>query len=256
MTNYIYTTRNGEKVELVKDFYPFSFPQMEGQNAEVVIDKDNKAVMSIELLSPNVPPELKRIIDRHSKWFCGYVVFHHTDVPKEFAYDYNREGMSFLNIHGGITYSGLVPFAKDKEEYKKLHGLVSKKHKELHELAYRKESVGETLDDYMDRKMDIMNWYIDEKVRIGYEWIVFGFDTNHHNDENNPLLKDKDHVMQLTIQMEQQINALIDVWDSNFKNLSTDLKKSLINTIRSQAEIDCEIGLGGLLKLLSGEDEI
>ena len=244
--NNKYITNAGDVIEMAKDFYPFT----DRQSAELAIDRGNKAVIASKM---EIPAYASKFLQDMSQWCCGYVVFHHTDVPVDFAFGYDRSGLEFLNVHGGFTYTGLVPFAKDKEKWLQLRQTTIDKYRAL---SKEYEDTENKIDsDYWNRKSDIHDWSIDEQVRMGYEWIVFGFDTNHHSDELNPLLKDPEYVFKLTVQMEEQLKELASIYD-DFKQHTPDIKKMLIQKIREKANIECEFGLGAILKLLAGEEDL
>ena len=106
-----YQLSTGEFVDANFDFFPF----IEHENYTILKSETNKSVISNEIKLPKNYPTPYFI---NTTWLTGYVVFHHSEIPKDFAYGYNCKGMSFLNIHGGITYQGVI--SSDNEKRKKL----------------------------------------------------------------------------------------------------------------------------------------
>lgn len=242
----LYKTINGEKFNMRKTFYPFK--EFEGHT--IVLNRGNKCVVQ-KGYSDHIPQNIKHLFEDDNNffndWFNGYVVFHKSELPREFALDYDRQGLQFLQIHKGITYQELI--TSDEEKYKKLVELKNEKFTKLNA-----ETEKEGFQNYSEKSGDIRDWFRDEQIKIGYDWIVYGFDCNHYEDHSNPLFKDPEYIFMLVEQMESQILALAEIWDDFTAQPSTDLKRLLLDNVIAQAEIKTELGLGGLFKLMGGDE--
>lgn len=249
-----YTTSNNETIEMVKDFYPFNVKPSKNMKVEIVINEGNKCVLKLEhQLDPMIPPHLVKMLQQ-PPWHNGYVVFHKSELPTEFALDYDREGLNFLSIHKGISYHEIV--CSDSEAEKELVKEYKNKFAEREKRWKDKFDPKKHGDQYMSEREDIENWFRDAKIKLGYEWIVYGFDCNHLDDDKDPLLQDPNHIFQLTVQMEQQIRALASIWTEFKAQPSSDLKMLLLQNVINQAEIKTELGLGGIIRLMNGSDEL
>ncbi len=86
-------------------------------------------------------------------------------------------------------------------------------------------------------------------------YTVFGFDCAHYSDEDNHQLKDIKYVFMLTAQMKQQIKEYADNY-KKYKAYKT--KRGRINFVQKimdASEINCALGFGGLIGVMSGASE-
>lgn len=89
---------------------------------------------------------------------------------------------------------------------------------------------------------------------IEKNYVVFGLDCMHLDDDTNPKMKDPKYVMKLTEQMEQQI---LD-YAKNYKKWKKYGKKrriALIESIRKKGKIKSELGFGAMIGVISGGKE-
>lgn len=49
----------------------------------------------------------KCVIRTHLGHLCGYVAFNVSDIPKDWAGNYNAPGLQHLNVHGGLTFASV-----------------------------------------------------------------------------------------------------------------------------------------------------
>jgi len=83
---------------------------------------------------------------------------------------------------------------------------------------------------------------------------VFGFDCAHSGDDENPLLKDPEHVKQLVLQMKAQLlayAAVIDEW----RAADRETRIKMVDEIAHSGSYEGAPGMGFMLGLLSGRPE-
>lgn len=182
---------------------------------------------------------------------CGYVVLKKTDIPSDWWGNYDAPGLQRLMIHGGLTYCQQVQVPNQKE-------IVENYRKKIEKL--RKDDGDKSLKGIskrMDRERKLMVELNNELSKSPEGYVVFGFDCGHHGDAENKDLKDPNHVMILTEQMESQLVKFAEVYDQ-YKNANDAVKdvvrKSIMANIHREADIQCEMGFGAMLEMLGGEE--
>lgn len=187
-----------------------------------VIRVDKEKLPEIEGLSRDT---LSILQDSH---YNGYVIYHRSEIPEELHGVYDAEGLQSLSIHGGITYAEVGPFKK--KEYTKIRKKLRNKY-----------------PDFFVR----MELFRIAKKEHPYQFICFGFDCAHAGDENRKELKDPQHVMSLTKQMDAQIRRLTHVYPY-FKEADDRSKRGVLDLIQNEATLETGWGLGGMLNAMSG----
>ena len=211
----------------MKNFYPFNY----GKGGVKLIE-DNRCVIGIDM-----------------GHLCGYVAFKPKDVPEEWHGQSDASGLQYLKIHGGITYADI---ASDGEEASKI---ASKNRNDKLEKMRKEIDIKNDSQKYWDERKKIITEELEEKKSLGYDWVIFGFDCAHADDEFNSNLRDPKHVMELTKQMESQMKALAERW-VYYKGEDQDSKCKLLDEIRAMATINTSAGMGEMLGMLSGGDNI
>ena len=87
--------------------------------------------------------------------------------------------------------------------------------------------------------------------KVEGDYIVFGFDCAHLDDDKRPELQDPEFVMRLTEQMEQQLLEYakrIDEW----RKANRRRKIEIMEEIRDMAPIKEDLGYGAMLDVLCG----
>jgi hypothetical protein len=86
------------------------------------------------------------------------------------------------------------------------------------------------------------------------QFVVFGFDCAHCDDDENPDLKDVSYVMRLAAQMESQLITYakrIEKW----RDANRERRIEIIESIIREAEVKTELGFGALVGMLGGASE-
>lgn len=189
------------------------------------------------------------------KHLCGYVAFKKTDIPKDWWGDYNAPGLQKLLVHGGITYCAQHAVPNQKK--------IEKKYEDMIHALYEKENQPIRVEgDAIMQRMHKANQLRKEKnlelSKSDEGYVVFGFDCGHYNDEQNQSLKDPNHVMILTEQMESQLLKFKESYD-DYKNaegvIKNVVRKAIMENVHREADINLEPGFGAILEMISGEDE-
>jgi len=198
-----------------------------------------------------VPLEGNKDYLRH---LCGYAVFKKTDIPKDWWGNYNAPGLQELNVHGGITYCRQFKVPNQAKIEKKFHDQIDA----LYDISNRETYDHEKVSKRMKEVKRLEKECNDELSKSDEGYIVFGFDCGHYRDAENPNLKDPNHVMILTEQMDTLLKKFKESYedyrdaDGVTKHV---VRKSIMANVNREAEIQCELGFGGLINLLSGETE-
>ena len=180
------------------------------------------------------------------------VLFKKTDVPKDWWGDYNAPGLQQLMIHGGLTYCQQAEVPNQKKITEKFN----KKIKQL----YEKEKSGDHKQamSMLDKKSKLIKDLNSELAKSDEGYVVFGFDCGHYKDKENANLKDPNHVMILTEQMESQLLKFKESYEE-YKNAHEAVKgivrKTIMTNIHREADIQCEMGFGAMLDLLANGEE-
>jgi len=215
------------------NFYPFNYDK--GR----VIRYKNRIVIKIDT--------------GYNMFWNGYVLLKKSDIPKDWWGNYNAPGLSQLNIYGGITYCRQegVP-GQDIYDQKLKQDLEDYSNNNPDRVNMN------AIDKYFVGKRKIIEAYNNKLSESNEGYVVFGFDTNHLDDDKNPDLKDPDYIMRLTEQMQDQLLLFRDKYEE-YKNAHDSVKsivrKTIIDNIRREADIQCELGLNGLLDKLIGPED-
>ena len=229
-----------------KLFFPFNHPGLVWQHENMGIVKSERDFMKDDSIASSF---LKRLYKR-DYMYCGYVAFRKDVLPEEWHGSYISSGLEMLEIHGGITYADIGVEDKGKE-------IAA-----IHETQKLLDILGEAYEDKLT-DIDTGNKYFSERQKIidlhnerlkesGYRYVVFGFDCAHSGDEENEKLGDLNHVVMLTVQMRDQITEFAKVWNLYMATESKKDKCIILDSVRSKAEIRTELGLGGMLNLITG----
>lgn len=186
---------------------------------------------------------------------CGYVTFKKTDIPKDWWGNYGAPGLQELNIHGGITYCKQFKVPNQAKIEKEFHDQIDKLYKNVdRSKGYDHESVSNRIKE-TNKLYKACNDKLSESAE-GY--VVFGFDCGHYKDSENPNLKDPNHVMILTEQMDTLLRKFKESYE-DYRDAAgvtkSVVRNSIIANVNREADIQCELGFGALLNLLSGETE-
>lgn len=228
------------------DFYPFNYPYPERR----WIYK-NRCVLKVQHEIPsNVPEEVKIFLgDYH---LCGYVTLPKTAVPKDWWGNYEAPGLTRLAIHGNLTYCQVEGDPNQKE-------ILSEYRETMENLLKKKPDGLKALSAFFNKKKAMDEWMKREFQKNDEGYVVFGFDCNHLNDHDDPNLKDPNHVMMLTEQMEQQLLDFAERYQEYIdasKNPATEnfVQTTIIREILRKADFKTKIGFGGMLNILTGKD--
>ena len=83
----------------------------------------------------------------------------------------------------------------------------------------------------------------------------FGFDCAHAGDENRPQLKEPKYVMELTRQMESQLLAHAKQI-KEYRAADKDTRIKMLQSVIDTGGVKSEMGMGGMLGMLSGGKDI
>lgn len=189
--------------------------------------------------------------------YNGYVAFKASEIPEEWHGNYKASGLEILNIHGGITYAQINVVDKKKEtelykEMKKAHDMLMEVSKR-DEIKFKAGEFPTKAMSYLNESIKLQDSLMDFRRRIGYDWVVFGFDCAHSGDDENPDMGDLNYIIKLTVQMRDQMIEFAKVWNLYMATESDKARAEIIDSVRSKAEIRTEMGLGGLLNLMMGK---
>ena len=183
--------------------------------------------------------ELRALTGEKDYHLNGYVVYHKSEIPSEWHGNY--EHLNFLNVHGGITYADVNKIGRrSKWKIKKFMSSYVQK--------LRKQNPKNGLEAIVKRIETIQRL----KKLSNYQVVVFGFDCNHHTDQQNPNLFDPNYVLELTRTMDNQIRKFARAWNY-YKSSTQEEKVEIIDIIRGDENNISEIGFGGLISLLAGK---
>lgn len=84
---------------------------------------------------------------------------------------------------------------------------------------------------------------------------VFGFDCDHYNDRENPALQDPAYVLELARVMEQQLLDFASV-RRTWRQARGRRRVKMIDAIRARAPHPSELGLGAILNVLAGGQQL
>lgn len=186
--------------------------------------------------------------DAWPQHMCGYAVFKKTDIPKDWWGNYNAPGLQQLLVHGGITYCRQFEVPNQKNIERRYERKIDKLYADNKMEAMKRMNAANKLREEMNLELS--------KSDEGY--VVFGFDCGHYQDAENPLLKDPNHVMILTEQMESQLMKFKDSYEQYrdaegvVKNV---VRKSIMENVHREADIRLEPGFGAMIDMLSGEGD-
>lgn len=235
-------------MEKTYDFYPFTFPKEKGDKWVY----KNRCVLRIkhDYVPKDAPAFIKEIMGESH--MCGYVVLPKSRVPREWWGEMSAPGLSRLAIHGNLTYCDVEGDPNQERIRKEIRDRMERLHEKYKEISKDKTEL------YFKERMGIKEWEIKQYQDNDEGYVVFGFDCNHHSDHKNKDLQDPNHVMMLTEQMEQQLLAFADVYqeykDAEKVPATKDIvQTTIIRNIRREAELKTQMGLGGMLDILSGE---
>lgn len=241
-------------------FYPFDYKKF-------LIVRGNKAVMKTEGYPiPEIPPEMmsptmKYIMEGH---YNGYVALRKWRIPYQWWSNPNAEGLSYLSIHGGITYCHTQSSNELFAVLLEFFLTVSHKLQKVVAGIFRKFEVEDTIKKDKNgfpnmpvfMKVDIFfRNYINPFIEILFgDLVVFGFDCAHAGDEDNPKLRDHLIVMLLTEQMERQLLEFAKVYPKWLKASRED-RVIMMDKVRTGEKFKEELGFGAMLDILSGGKE-
>lgn len=86
------------------------------------------------------------------------------------------------------------------------------------------------------------------------EYTVFGFDCAHAGDEHNKDLRDPNHVMKLTKQMEHLLLSYAECI-GDWRKADRETRLNIIDDINKSAQIPCSPGFGAMVGALGGGKE-
>ncbi len=237
------------------NFYPFvvseeKFKKIVYKNRCVIIPILNKEEI-----------EAEKLINMHVKlnfsmnFMRGYVVLKKTDIPKDWWGNLSAPGLQKLMIHGGLTYCE----QKNVPNQDKIEAEYFRKLKKLYESEKTVDVKNvKTAISRIDKRTLYHNKMNAELSKSNEGYVVFGFDCGHHGDFENEHLKDPNHVMILTEQMEQQLLKFAERYE-DYKNAEGVVKnvvqKAIMDEVRRDADIQCEMSFDAMLDILSGKDE-
>lgn len=170
-----------------------------------------------------------------------------------------------MNIHGGITYCEIEGCDGQKAIDKWYNNKTKKTAEEESRVVEKaeKEKMNnkdkiKLFNNMMAKREELRKEYINKLKACPNGYVIFGFDCSHYNDHKNPMLKDVNHVMMLTEQMEIQLREFAKVYSEYIgtPDIGKDyIQRTIINNIRSKADIQCDKGFGEVLDILSGKQE-
>lgn len=204
------------------NFYPFK----KGKDYELVLLKDNKAVIKMKTTYMRAP-------------YNGYVVFPTKDIPKDWWGNNNAGALQYLDIHGGITYCEV--YNNDGNE------LREKIYKQIQKVRSVKGI------DWSEKWEETRKLGLKASKKIGSlenSYVVFGFDCAHFRDEDNLNLRNPEYVMELTEKMEQQLLSYSKIYEE-WKNMNRKEQTKAIEEITGEIKIN-ELGLGAMIDILAG----
>lgn len=224
------------------DFYPFNFKDGE------IIRYKNRAITK---RAPSKNP----FYDSYFRFWCGYTCLKKTDVPKDWWGNYKAPGLQLLKISGGITYCRQAMVPGQEEILKKFRKKIDSLNKWHEKLKNKTHEKGLKL---LQGKMKLEKEYNDELSKSDEGYVVFGFDCGHHGDENDPLLKDPNHVMMLTEQMEFQLLKFKEhyyEYRDAHPSVQNIVRKTIIDNVRREADFDTTMGLGEMIHIITDSNE-
>lgn len=168
---------------------------------------------------------------------CGYVAIPADQVPAHWHGNYYADALQYLSVHGGLTYCQ-VGGGDDDARYA---------------AAKTAQENGPTrsVDAWITRRQMRQ----DALRSVPYTHVVFGFDCGHAGDDDNPLLRDPQHVMELAAQMEQQILAYaarLPEW----LEANRERRIAIMEEICESAARKTELGFGALISAMAGAKEM
>jgi len=211
------------------NFYPFNH-----EHCELV--KDNKAVLQVIYGSGN-------------SHLCGYVALKKEQVPKEWWRNYDADALQYLNIHGGITYCQVLNNNEKivKQANKNLDNKINNLRESTDLLSL---SIDESCKYFGQRiKLELNNNLEIAKHKNSY--VVFGFDCNHYQDEDDSRLKDLNYVMELVEDMEIQLIAYSKVVHK-WRKESQEKQAQMMDEVTALVKHKEEIGFGAMIDMLCG----
>lgn len=249
------------------NFYPFNYKRFLIVRGNKAVLKTKGCPMPIELLD-NLPEMIKeqfRISHEYMSLghLCGYVAIPKIKLPWQWWSNYNAAGLSYLSIHGGITYchteSSNVVLAF---LLKWATWLCNKSEIGLMYLARKAKCDELRIKDGLPQ-MPItieISQFFRHYVYPFFECIfgnivVFGFDTAHSGDENNMDLRDHKVVMLMVEQMERQLLDFAKIYPQWLKASRED-RVTMIDKIRGGEKFKTQLGFGALVDLLGGGKEL
>lgn len=203
------------------NFYPF----IDGEDYELVLVKDNKAVIKMKTSYMRAP-------------YNGYVVFPTKDIPKDWWGNYNAGALQYLDIHGGITYCEV--YNNDEPE------LREKIYKQIQKV---RSVIG---IDWQEKWKETRKLELKASKKIGSlnnSYVVFGFDCAHSGDEENTRLRDPKYIMMLTEKMEDHLVKYSKIYDE-WKKMNREEQIKIIEKITGQIKIN-ELGFGAMIDILT-----
>jgi hypothetical protein len=179
------------------------------------------------------------VLRNHLGNLCGYCAFEADKIPQEWHGAYDVDALQYLAIHGGITYCEVA----GGDEIARQNAAATAR--EL------KAPEGASLEERWSSRGKASHA---AKLAVPYTHVIFGFDCGHADDEKNPLLQDPKHVLELTRQMRQQLEAyaaIIPQWRAANRRL----RIQMIQEIYDGAKINVDWGLGARIGILGGGAE-
>lgn len=217
------------------NFYPFNYPEERGKKWMY----NNRCVTWPEKFH-----------------MCGYVVFPKKKIPKDWWGNYEAPGLQRLAIHGGITYCE-IEGATDQEKYEQLYKESTEKFDAEHDKAPAPRNLEEATFR-INMRGKLKKELTKNLCKTDEGFVIFGFDTAHSGDNENADLKNPDHVMMLTEQMQEQLTRFADVYEQFVeagKNPVTrsPVQKAIVQEVRRHATLKVGVGMGQMIEVLSGE---
>lgn len=244
------------------NFYPFDYKKF-------LIVRGNKAVIKTESYPIPEIPGLSSGFSKSMKYFSeghynGYVAIPKWKLPIQWWSNYNAEGLSYLSIHGGITYC-------HTESSNRILGIllpkilsISHKLQKVITDMFRKFEVEDTIKKDTNMipntpvfmKVDIFfRKYVNSTIEMIFgDLVVFGFDTVHAGDENDERLRDHTIVMLMVEQMERQLLDFAKVYKKWLKASRED-RLLMMDKVRTGEKFKEELGFGAMIDMLSGGRE-
>lgn len=267
------------KDKIKYDFYPFN---LEIDRNDIPVEKyiyKNRCVFKNNIL----PPEIAEISKLVPEWFfCGYTTIPKKDIPKDWWGNYEAPGLQQLAIHKGLTFCE-ISGARDQEKYEKeyfekMEDLIKQEEKENEDIKVNLLDIIDTvlekekkipteeellgkIDNTMKKlqaRINLKNELRENLSKTDEGYVTFGFDCGHNRDQENPNLKDPNHVMMLVEQMEAQLMTFKDYYEEYKAASETPItraivRKRIMTDVYNKADIKTEHGIGHLLDLLAGK---